>query len=171
MINVAEDFSKYPAGRYIKDGPYSGEAFRALLVASLNKGFTLVDMKGTAGYGAGFLEEAFGGLVRVECFGLSFLFATLQLTGDRGDIVPAWQYIGAAAVAAREAVAKELAESNAKLSTANRTLKKLVSEGMRGITMALHKSDDDQRACEEFTQFAQSYATIAEAVLAGQEAV
>lgn len=68
-IRIASDFSRHPAGRYISDGPYSGEAFRKkFLEKPLNDGeIVVVDLDGTRGYGSSFLEEAFGGLVR---FGL-----------------------------------------------------------------------------------------------------
>lgn len=69
-IHVARDFSRFPGGRYKKDGPYSGEAFReemlvpALLEALKSNSVVEVELDGTAGYASSFLEEAFGGLVR-----------------------------------------------------------------------------------------------------------
>lgn len=65
-INVAEDFSRYPAGRYKTDGPFSGERFRdEFLVPILEKeDRARIELDGTRGYGSSFLEEAFGGLVR-----------------------------------------------------------------------------------------------------------
>jgi hypothetical protein len=65
-VKVATDFSRYPAGRFLKDGPFSGEAFRnKFLEPKLLAGeVILVDLDGTRGYGSSFLEEAFGGLVR-----------------------------------------------------------------------------------------------------------
>ncbi len=65
-INVARDFSRFPAGRYRRNGRTSGEAFREdLLSAPLSAGETIVvELDGTIGYGSSFLEEAFGGLVR-----------------------------------------------------------------------------------------------------------
>ncbi len=65
-ISVAKDFSKFPAGRYLSDGPASGQAFRdTLLAPALLTGEPVeVDFEGTVGYGSSFLEEAFGGLVR-----------------------------------------------------------------------------------------------------------
>ena len=65
-INVAHDFSRYPAGRYKTDGPFSGEGFREQHlepIISANQE-AVVDLDGTRGYGSSFLEEAFGGLVR-----------------------------------------------------------------------------------------------------------
>lgn len=65
-VNVAKDFSKYPAGRYRKNGSTSGEAFRDrfLLPALLRGEQIVVELDGTIGYGSSFLEEAFGGAVR-----------------------------------------------------------------------------------------------------------
>ena len=65
-IHIAEEFSRYPAGRYIKDGPFSGELFRKkFLEPNLKAQETItIDLDGTRGYGSSFLEEAFGGLVR-----------------------------------------------------------------------------------------------------------
>ncbi|MCX7176017.1 MAG: STAS-like domain-containing protein [Proteobacteria bacterium] len=65
-INVARDFSRYPAGRYTTDGPFSGAAFRDdYLLPALRAGDEVsVELDGVRGYGSSFLEEAFGGLVR-----------------------------------------------------------------------------------------------------------
>lgn len=65
-INLAQDFSRFPAGRYRSDGPYSGQVFREefLVPALKRKNQTLeVDLDGALGYGSSFLKEAFGGLV------------------------------------------------------------------------------------------------------------
>ena len=66
MIYVAKDFSRYPAGRILSDGPNSGERFKLeFLKRYLELGDTLeIHLDGTRGYGSSFLEEAFGGLVR-----------------------------------------------------------------------------------------------------------
>lgn len=66
MIKVAEQFSRFPAGRFITDGPYSGELFRRKFLEPALKasGDVIVDLDGARGYGSSFLEEAFGGLVR-----------------------------------------------------------------------------------------------------------
>ncbi len=74
MLIRVVDFAHSPGGRYIADGPYSGELFRErVLVPKLaeakNKGEHLtVELDGTSGYAASFLEEAFGGLVRTGHF-------------------------------------------------------------------------------------------------------
>jgi len=66
IINVARDFSKYPAGRYNEDGPASGQAFREkfLIPVLSDRGSLTIELDGTRGYGSSFLEEAFGGAVR-----------------------------------------------------------------------------------------------------------
>jgi len=66
MISIAHDFSRFPAGRYLSDGPYSGEKFReTCLTPLLREGKSVtIDLDGVLGYGSSFLEEAFGGLVR-----------------------------------------------------------------------------------------------------------
>ncbi|SMF94393.1 hypothetical protein SAMN02949497_1707 [Methylomagnum ishizawai] len=67
IIDIGRDFSRYPAGRFISDGPYCGEIFRdKFLVPVLDmQGKTTIELDNTAGYGSSFLEEAFGGLVRL----------------------------------------------------------------------------------------------------------
>jgi len=66
-INIAKEFSRYPAGRYSGDGPYCGEDFRdKFLKHSMSSNEQIViELDGTRGYGSSFLEEAFGGLVRI----------------------------------------------------------------------------------------------------------
>ena len=66
LINLALDFSPYPAWRYRKDGPYSGEAFREdTLIPLLEKTDRIVvNIDGVAGLPSSFWEEVFGGLIR-----------------------------------------------------------------------------------------------------------
>lgn len=68
IVTVATDFSRYPAGRFISDGRYSGERFREeYLRPALEKGEkVIVYLDGVMGYGSSFLEEAFGGLIRAN---------------------------------------------------------------------------------------------------------
>ena len=71
---IAEKFSTTPGGRFRKHGPYSGEEFREdelrhLLQSAISAGEKLaIVLDGTAGYGSSFLEEAFGGLIRLGLF-------------------------------------------------------------------------------------------------------
>lgn len=65
-INIATDYSRYPAGRFMDDGPYNGTKFRKkFLVPSLTDyDLVYVNLDGVRGVGSSFLEEAFGGLLR-----------------------------------------------------------------------------------------------------------
>lgn len=67
LLNIAKDFSKFPGPRYKKLGKHSGEEFREkyLVNAMSAEGKYTIILDGTRGYGSSFLEEAFGGLVRV----------------------------------------------------------------------------------------------------------
>ncbi|MGE4431881.1 MAG: STAS-like domain-containing protein [Sphingobium sp.] len=67
VINIAKDFSRAPAGRFISDGPNSGERFRNdfLVPALKSDSNAVVQLDGTRGLGSSFLEEAFGGLRRL----------------------------------------------------------------------------------------------------------
>lgn len=69
-VNIANDYTKKPGGRHIKEGPYSGEDFRNTILApafqkaQIKKEDLLVILDGGYGYATSFLEEAFGGLAR-----------------------------------------------------------------------------------------------------------
>lgn len=69
-ITIEKDFSNTPGGRYIKEGPNSGEEFRKNILLPIYKetiknGEKLeINFDGCYGYATSFLEEAFGGLVR-----------------------------------------------------------------------------------------------------------
>lgn len=66
-VNVARDFTRFPAGRFKDKGSTSGQEFRErFLEGPVARGERVsVELDGTIGYGSSFLEEAFGGLVRV----------------------------------------------------------------------------------------------------------
>lgn len=70
-LRVADDFSPFLGGRYRDDGPWSGEAFRddflkpKVLDAIRGSSTVHVVFDGVAGMPSSFLEEAFGGLLRV----------------------------------------------------------------------------------------------------------
>ncbi|UTV88085.1 STAS-like domain-containing protein [Cobetia amphilecti] len=66
IINIAKEFSPFPAGRFLTDGPYSGEKFREeFLIPNIERHEELlINLDGVMGFGSSFLEEAFGGLVR-----------------------------------------------------------------------------------------------------------
>lgn len=67
-INIAQNFSTVPLGRYPTDSAYNGETFREKWLLPALKKNTPVEiiLDGTEGYGSSFLEEAFGGLVRMH---------------------------------------------------------------------------------------------------------
>lgn len=98
-IKVATDFGLEPYGRFPEHGEFSGQRFRhEFLLPALSKGHqVLVEMAGAVGYGSSFLEESFGGLVRLGYFTAEQLKKNLvvrhplQLNVDR-----VWQYIGSA---------------------------------------------------------------------------
>lgn len=63
--SVARDFSRHPGPRLRRQGKFSGEEFRDVLLEWLEHAdHLIVDLDGTSGYGSSFLDEAFGGLIR-----------------------------------------------------------------------------------------------------------
>ncbi len=100
LINIASDFSKYPAGRYPEDGDQTGERFRKELLEKYlteTKEIIEVNLDGAAGYPSSFLEEAFGGLVRCGGFSVDQLTKRLKITTTEARktryIEQIWQYI------------------------------------------------------------------------------
>lgn len=94
-VKVAEQFSRYPAGRFLNDGPYSGQHFRErFLLPYLQSGKeVVVHLDGTRGYGSSFLEEAFGGLVRLG-FSASRVRESVELvSADTSLIQEIWDYV------------------------------------------------------------------------------
>lgn len=95
-INIAKDFSRYPSGRFMKNGDTSGEAFREKnLLPSLLAGESVtVELDGTIGYGSSFLEEAFGGVARKLNLTSQVLFEKITLvSSDKLLIEEIKQYI------------------------------------------------------------------------------
>lgn len=68
VVKVVKDFHPLPAGRYLEDGPGNGTTFREkFLVPALQQHRDLlIDLDDAPGYPSSFLEEAFGGLVRLK---------------------------------------------------------------------------------------------------------
>ena len=95
-ISIASDFSRYPGGRYKSDGPHSGERFREdVLLPRIRAGEPFViRLDGTLGYGSSFLEEGFGGLVRVHGISPALIrkLATFE-SADKSLIQEIWRYI------------------------------------------------------------------------------
>jgi hypothetical protein len=87
-ISIANDFSKYPAGRSRRDGEFSAERFREdLLIPALREaqeqgGRVIVVLDGVYGYSSSFLEESFGGLVRRKAFRPNWLRQALVVRAE-----------------------------------------------------------------------------------------
>jgi len=88
VINIERNFSRYPAGRYFDDGPYSGQRFREefLIPALSGTDKVIVELDGARGYGSSFLEEAFGGLVR-KGYSVDDLLNRLVLKGQDNSLI------------------------------------------------------------------------------------
>ena len=87
-ISIAKDFSPYPAGRFRKDGKYSGTAFREdhLVPALIRHKQVTVIFDQVEGFGSSFLDEAFGGLIRSEKMNKEFLTEHLKLDTNEEDM-------------------------------------------------------------------------------------
>ena len=98
VISVARDFSPVPAGRHFTDGPFPGAKFRDELLLPALKAFddVTIELDGTVGMGSSFLEEAFGGLVRLG-YSESILRQRLHIQTSRESYAQRiWDYIGRA---------------------------------------------------------------------------
>lgn len=84
-IKVSKDFTLSPGPREIKQGEFSGELFRqTVLLDAYNKSKNageklVVDLDDVFGYFESFLEESFGGLVRVDKVNKKDLLSRLEL--------------------------------------------------------------------------------------------
>jgi len=100
-IDIGKKFSTTPIGRYLSDSSNSGERFREdFLVPSLKEGKVIVIIDTTEGYGSSFMEEAFGGLVRVGHFTQEELkkLLSIQYEDPAFEVfeMQIWQYISEA---------------------------------------------------------------------------
>jgi hypothetical protein len=79
-VDVGIDFTRYPAGRDSDDGPFCGQIFREkFLQPHLDKGEKVIVKLDTAlDYGSSFLEEAFGGLIRLN-YSKSLIHSLIEL--------------------------------------------------------------------------------------------
>lgn len=95
-INIGKQFSRFPSGRTPDDSAYSGEAFRdKFLLEPLSAGKSIeIFLDDAVAYGSSFLDEAFGGLVRVGGFSMKFLQQHLALSSfDEALMQEIWDYI------------------------------------------------------------------------------
>lgn len=96
FLSVAKDFTQFPAGRSINDGPRSGELFcdEFLLPALKASTFLTVRLDGTMGYGSSFLEGAFARLVVIHGFSSESLRQRLVFeSSDSSITMEIWGYI------------------------------------------------------------------------------
>jgi hypothetical protein len=82
--DIGKQFSEAPAGRYLSDGDFSAESFRENILVpainSLQQGDKLeLTIDNVEGYGASFLNEAFGGTVRKGYISSAELLKVLEL--------------------------------------------------------------------------------------------
>lgn len=88
------EFSKTPYGRFDDDGKFNGKKFRELM---LLKSFTdnnirkvnvhLDTVEEGYEYGSSFLEEAFGGLIRVHGLSKDAVLAKLNVVTEHKDYI------------------------------------------------------------------------------------
>lgn len=89
-IHVARDFTPFPSGRFPEDGPGNGADFRDRhLAPPLAAGKTVsVVFDDACGFPHSFLDEAFGGLVRVCGLDPDSLRRQLQLRTSDPELQP-----------------------------------------------------------------------------------
>lgn len=89
LVSVANNFTRFPSGRYKRNGETSGEGFREkFLEEPLRRGEQVtVDLDGTVGYGSSFLEEAFGGVVRSLRLKADYVLSLLTIKSTDPELV------------------------------------------------------------------------------------
>jgi hypothetical protein len=87
VINVAKDYSEEPIGRFPTDSDFNGQKFREeyLLPALRKFDKVIVELDGAEGYGSSFLDEAFGGLVRVDKLSKQDILNRLELVSEEDE--------------------------------------------------------------------------------------
>jgi len=90
-INIGQDFSPDPAGRYRSDGSGSGEAFREDLLKQrieqlgINEKLVIILDDGVEGYGSSFLTEGFAGMVKYGYIDKDKLLSILDIQYEDED--------------------------------------------------------------------------------------
>ncbi|EKO33197.1 STAS-like domain-containing protein [Leptospira santarosai] len=86
-IKISKDFSDVVGHRSVSDGPNSGEEFRKKFlepaIANNEIEKIEIDMDDTWGYPSSFLEEAFGGLVRL--FGKEIVEMKIRIISNQDE--------------------------------------------------------------------------------------
>ena len=91
ILSVSKVFSRTPGSRYEKEGRFSGEEFRNLILYPAikesidNDNILVIDLDGTAGYGTSFLEESFGGLIRINKLDYDKILGHLKFVSKEED--------------------------------------------------------------------------------------
>lgn len=87
VINIAKDFSEEPIGRFPTDSDFNGQRFREehLLPALSKFDKVIIQLDGTEGYGSSFLDEAFGGLVRINKLSKEEILKRLELISNEDE--------------------------------------------------------------------------------------
>lgn len=102
IVNIGKEFSRYPAGRFPSDGKFNGQTFREkFLKEPLLKDQPIVLILDDAvDFGSSFLEEAFGGLVRVEKIAKDKIHGLITFVANQHFFVPdeIWTYVDDAEV-------------------------------------------------------------------------
>jgi len=86
-ISIVRDFSDTPTGVFREDSEYSAEKFRKdVLIPALKQGYVKVDLSGTFGYGASWLQGVFGTLYTCNKFSEEYLDNHLEVyVSDQKD--------------------------------------------------------------------------------------
>ena len=91
IINIAESFTDAPGGRNKTDGKYSGEEFREKFLEPAfdqQNEIITIELDGTFGYPPSFLEEAFGGLVRIKKWTKDEILERLEFISNEDSSLP-----------------------------------------------------------------------------------
>lgn len=90
--NIAEQFSRTPAGRYKSFGSYSGEHFRDILLEYLKNpdvDVIEINLSGLDGVGSSFWDEAFGELINKEGFSFDEIIRRIKfICNDDESLIP-----------------------------------------------------------------------------------
>lgn len=79
-ISIARDFSTCPIGVFRSDGNWSAEVFREqILIPAVRKDNVKVDISGTCGYGASWLQGVFETLYTCRQFNEEYLDSHLEV--------------------------------------------------------------------------------------------
>jgi len=81
VITIGTDYTSVPGGRFESYGEFSGENFRDSVLVPALRDFedVRVFLDGTKSYMSSFLEEAFGGLIRVRGYSYEELKKRLKV--------------------------------------------------------------------------------------------